>query len=118
MFQGPIQRLWLGKIEKIKYFSNSFKSVVLKIILDQTIFVPPYLFTLMFLLYGLQGNTFDNIMEKIKKNFLTVYKVHADIWCDSQLINYMVVPLNYQVLVLHTASCFWNVFLSWKINRN
>ncbi|XP_075985743.1 mitochondrial inner membrane protein MPV17 [Anticarsia gemmatalis] len=113
---GPALRMWYGVLNK--HIGSSGKTVVLKkVFVDQVIFAPAFLCTLLVAVGGLQGKDWATIKRELKANYFDVLVTNYYIWPWVQIVNFYYVPLQYQVLVVQTVALFWNTYLAWKTNR-
>lgn len=115
MIQGPGLRFWYGFLNK--HVGSQGTTVVLKkVALDQLVFAPIFLGFLLGVLGAMQGQTMDENVKNIKRDYLDVLANNYKVWPLVQLTNFYLVPLNYQVLLVQVVAVFWNTYISWKTN--
>ncbi|XP_038208642.1 protein Mpv17 [Zerene cesonia] len=115
-FGGPALRVWYGLLNR--HVGSSGKTVAMKkVFVDQVVFAPTFLFSLLVALGTLQGKKWDAIQNDINANYFDILKTNYYIWPWVQLVNFYYVPLQYQVLVVQSVALFWNTYLSYKTNR-
>lgn len=74
-------------------------------------FVP--LFTAM--LYCLEGRP-QEIIPSLKEIYVEVMLTNYKLWIPMQLLNFGLIPVQYQVLMSNITALVWNTYLSY-INR-
>lgn len=83
--------------------------------LDQTIFAPFAGVPLYFICIGaMEGKTIDQLYTHLTTNYKSTLLVNWSIWPAVQFLNFMVIPLNYRLLVVNLVSIAWNTFMSLK----
>lgn len=113
MLQGPTLTKWYGVLNK--YIGSSGSKVALKkVALDQFVFAPGLIAVLLTVFNGLQGLSFDDSIKKLRNDYPDVLVNNYLLWPGVQLVNFWVVPLHYQVLVVQLVALFWNTYMSWK----
>ena len=59
---------------------------------------------------------YQKAIEDMSRVFLFTYVADVIFWPPLQAINFSYIPLRYQVLYMNSASCVWNIFLSYMAN--
>lgn len=114
---GPGLRTWYGILNK--YVGSQGPAATLKkVALDQFIFAPVFISVLLVTINGMQGQSMDENINNLKRDYPDVLVNNYKLWPWVQLANFYIVPLNYQVLLVQTVAIFWNTYISWKTNVN
>ena len=82
-----------------------------RLLLDQFVFAPLFVPSFMAGLWILEGR--DNIWDPLLDVVPSVMEANWALWIPAQLVNFSIVPLNYQVLFGNVVALVWNVYLSW-----
>jgi len=128
---APTHHYWFNQLDKLPQFMYSryklklslFGEKIMMIIADQIIFAPIY--TIVFLTTVSAANYYKQDKAPIQKAFehtnnafKPTYLADCIIWPPLQLINFMYIPLQYQVLYVNVCNLGWNTFLSYMVNKN
>ncbi|XP_008544880.2 protein Mpv17-like, partial [Microplitis demolitor] len=114
---GPSVRGWYGILDK--YFGSKGSVVALKkVACDQFLFAPPFIAVLLATIGFMQGNNAEGVQKKLSNEYKDILINNYKIWPLVQLINFGLVPLNYQVLVNQIVAIFWNTYISFRTNRD
>lgn len=91
---------------------------MIKVGLDQFVFAPIFLAILVAAISYLQDQNVQLIEHKLKTQYKDILISNYYVWPWVQIVNFRWIPLNYQVLVTQTVALLWNIYVSWKTNRN
>jgi len=86
--------------------------------IDQLIFSPPFISSLLFNFKFLETGSVEKSVENVKKKWWTCQSNSWKVWPLATFIGYMWVPLNYRVGFGSLIGLFWNVYLSWLQHNN
>jgi protein Mpv17 len=113
---GPCGNFWYSWLDR---FTNrlakplSWKNVGVKVLLDTAIFNPIFLVVFFTTVSLLEGLTINDIGRKLYRDFVPSYAVDCSIWPPIQTINFRLVPVKFQLLVVNLGCYFDDVFLSY-----
>lgn len=91
--------------------------VIKKVACDQLLFAPNFLAIFLVTLGTVQGENYETVVCKLKRDYADVVIANYKLWPWVQLVNFYAVPLQYQVLLVQTVAIFWNSYLSWKTQQ-
>lgn len=111
-FKGPAMTVWYRVLAK--YIGTTGKDVALKkVLLDQLIFAPTMMVIFLSTLSIIQHRP-CKILEKIERDYVDIMIANYRVWPLVQLVNFYLVPTNYQVLLVQSVAILWNTYISWK----
>lgn len=87
---------------------------MIKVGIDQLIFAPICLAMLVSILSYMQDRNVQMIEHKLKTQYKDILIANYYVWPWVQIVNFRLVPLNYQVLFTQTVAFLWNIYISWK----
>jgi len=119
MITAPFNYYWNVHLERlfsqrlVKYFFSKrprFLTAASKTLLDQAIAAP--LFTISFLLSRgiLDGVNFQEIQNRISKDFLKLYSAGLTFWPTIQFANMAIIPAHFRLIFKSFAGFAWNLF--------
>ncbi|KAG5866484.1 hypothetical protein JTB14_004007 [Gonioctena quinquepunctata] len=114
---GPGVSVWYNLILP-KFFGVSGKMAALKkIAADQILFAPYTHAVLIVSVNFLEKRNWELIKEQLRLKYTDILLTSYKFWPAVHLINFNLVPLNYQVLVVQCVGLCWNTFLCWKTHQ-
>lgn len=114
--QGPGLRKWYGTLDSHCKASSRFGRTMQKVFIDQIVFAPIFLACLISVIGYSQHQDVDKVKEKLRDDFKDILVANYSVWPWVQIINFSIIPLNYQVLLTQTVAVFWNIYISWRTN--
>ena len=57
-------------------------------------------------------------MDFMKNDWLTVTMNNWKLWTPAQIINFVFVPAQFQVLFANFTGVIWNCYISWKAHQS
>ncbi|XP_024943935.1 protein Mpv17 isoform X2 [Cephus cinctus] len=114
---GPATRTWYGILDR--HFGSKGGTVALKkVACDQLLFAPSFIVILLSTISALQGGNMEDIKSRLKNDYIDILKNNYKLWPVVQLVNFALVPLHYQVLVVQSVAVLWNTYISYRTNRD
>ena len=118
-FVAPALKTWYGSLEKFvpkKY--TSFQRGIAKMACDQSIFAPTFTVVITYLVSLVNGESLEQIKQRLRNDYVTIMLKNYQLWPAAQIINFTVIPLQYQVLFAQSVAVIWNCYLSWMLNKD
>jgi len=115
LYVGPMLTLWYGFLTRAVTLTG-VAGVATSLVLDQLLFAPPFIASIMALLTTVEGKP-QNIMPKLKQDWPEAVKVNWMLWVPAQYINFQFVPPNLRVLAVNFVALTWNVYMSWSAHK-
>ncbi|XP_015116897.1 mpv17-like protein 2 [Diachasma alloeum] len=110
--QGPFHHYFYAILDKILPGKNA-GSIVKKTVLDQTIASPTCLAIFFFGHGALERRDNEDMFEEIREKFFSTYKVDCCFWPPTQMINFLLVPVQYRVIYVNVMNIVYDMFLSY-----
>lgn len=105
------------KLAKLKA-KSLYAVTAKKVVADQLVAAPMVLFTIMSSVYLMEGHTVEQTKEKLKNDYCEVLLTNYKVWPLVQFVNFSLVPVNFQVLLVQIVAIFWNTYVSLKSHKN
>jgi len=116
-YVAPVLHNWYGILERF-FPQQGVKSTLLKVSFDQTFFASFMIASFMIGLSALNGESFEKGFSKFKEHYWEAILVNWKIWPLVMVLNFRLVPLQFQVLFVNFVAIFWNAYLSYVTNSN
>lgn len=116
IFKGPSLTLWYRLLAK-RIGMKGGKVTLVKVVADQVFFAPICIMSLLTTLAALQGLSIEEIINRVKRDIKDVLIANYKLWPAVQVLNFYLIPLNYQVLVVQCVALVWNTYISWKTQK-
>ncbi|CAG9771996.1 unnamed protein product [Ceutorhynchus assimilis] len=118
VFVGPSLSLWYRTLARKFGTQSSSITTLKKVACDQLIFAPSFLVVFVTNLNLMNGKSFSHIKKELEANYTDIVVANWKLWPAVQLVNFYLVPLNYQVLLVQGVAIVWNTYLSWKTHTS
>ena len=115
-YYGPMYFYYYGFLDR-KLPGKSPRTVFLKVVIDQFLYTIPSLFVFYCIMGKLESKPNAEIKEEIRLKYVPTYVTSALFWPAAQIVNFAVVPPNFRILYISSASFVWLIFLSYIKNR-
>ncbi|XP_011629799.1 protein Mpv17 isoform X1 [Pogonomyrmex barbatus] len=110
---GPATRTWYGILDK--YIGSKGSSVAIKkVACDQLFFAPSFIAVLLVAIGICQEKDIAKLKVKIANEYRDILINNYKLWPMVQLLNFSIVPLNYQALVVQSVALLWNSYISYR----
>lgn len=115
---APVMRKWYGTLEgMVAKNQPPLDRGLKKMFLDQALFAPPFTLLISYLVPFVNGEKHDDIVDGLKKTYFDILKGNYMLWPVAQVVNFTLVPLQYQVIYAQCIALIWNSYLSWMLNK-
>ncbi|XP_055846171.1 mpv17-like protein [Episyrphus balteatus] len=116
VFVGPALKIWYGRLEAIvNPNQKAWQRGIKKVALDQIAFAPFFIGAFTTTLGVIQGHKPSEIMESLRTDYFEVLKSNYMLWPAAQLVNFALIPLNFQVVFAQSVAVLWNIYLSMAL---
>lgn len=109
--QGPFHHYFYAILDRVLPGRNA-GSIVKKTVLDQTIASPTCLAIFFFGHGALEQRDNEDMLDEIRGKFFSTYKVDCCFWPPTQMINFLLVPVQYRVIYVNVMNIIYDIFLS------
>lgn len=114
---GPAMVLWYRFLAKNIVNQSPNRNTLVRVACDQLLFSPVFL-GLFFLNSELwQGHSAEQVQVKFENQYVNTLIGNWGLWPFVQMINFRLVPLNHQALLVNTVGLGWNTYLSYVASR-
>lgn len=117
LFNGTIGHIWYTKLDELAVTFLKHKSpfvfIGAKVFADSIVFGPLHLGAYFSCMTLMEGGSFRDVQHKMEKDFVPTFAVELTMWPLVQAINFALVPVTYQLLVVNCATVVDAGLLSW-----
>lgn len=110
-------RFFYGQLDKRLRHANPVVRTLQKVFIDQLVFAPIFLAQLVAIISFMQTGDVAKIEDKLRREYVDILVANYYIWPWVQLVNFRFVPLSYQVPLTQAVAVLWNIYVSWKTNK-
>ncbi|KAH8299917.1 hypothetical protein KR044_007392, partial [Drosophila immigrans] len=115
---GPTLRKWFTTLDGLVAKEQPpLQRAVKKMLIDQAGFAPIFTLCLSYLVPFVNGEAHKDIIQRIRENNFMVMARSYMLWPMAQIINFTIIPLNFQVLYVQLIALIWNCYLSLVLNE-
>jgi len=109
---GPVQHSFYLLLDRVLPGTNRW-GILHKILADQLIMSPTYIFLVFYLSSLLEGKTIMECNAELSEKFLFTWMLDCCIWPGLQFLNFRYFKFIYRVVFINLASCMYIVLLSY-----
>ncbi|KAI8801368.1 hypothetical protein BJ742DRAFT_34558 [Cladochytrium replicatum] len=109
---GPSCAAWYRFLEKYVVTRSRGSTLIARVAMDQLVFAPTFIATFFTVMGFLERRPWPSIRDGLVQTFPNALINNYKVWPAVQLANFMLVPLNYRLLVVNTVATGWNSYLS------
>lgn len=110
---NPRRPLTLSDARAIQGRLRLWQIITAKLLADTLVFDPLYLTLFFVTTSAMEGASLTAIREKVRRELPKTYVIDVAVWAPIQTINFRLVPVVYQALVVQTCNIGWNAYLSF-----
>ena len=112
---APCLHFWYGGL--MRYITGvTASSTITRVFLDQAFFAPTFLAGLFANGLLLEGRP-EAVETKIRNDLPQTVLMNWSVWIPSMLVMFRFCPAHLQVLFSNSIGFFWNIYLTWQINK-
>lgn len=115
-WDGPLLSWWYRVLSRALPGASK-STTILKVALDQGVFIPGMLASFLVLNGALKGMDGHDIKEILNRDYFQLLLANYQLWPLAMTLNFYLMPLKHQVLFTNSVSLAWNTYLSWKANQ-
>jgi len=112
-YSGPVNHIWFATLEKFVRTQNHMRSVSLKLMIDQALFVPSAISGYMIVRGFFEQKTLPQIHQQLEEKLSVATQAAWQFWPMVNIVSFSLVPLMYRVLFGNVCALFWNAKLSF-----
>mmetsp|Transcript_13143 Transcript_13143/g.15449 ORF Transcript_13143/g.15449 Transcript_13143/m.15449 type:complete len:263 (-) Transcript_13143:92-880(-) len=116
-FVAPMAHSWFGFLGRYVP-GTSFGAALKRVVLDQIIFAPFMIPGFMTNIMLLEGRPTNEIKTALIRNVPDAYVTNLAVWVPALLVNFKYVPGKWQVLFSNVVGFGWNIYLSYKTQKD
>lgn len=117
LFVGPVLKYWYSLLDRrISTQQHRLRRTLKKMIVDQSVMAPTMNLSIAALVGFINNESSNTIVQRIKTQYPDIMKTNYMLWPAVQMINFSLVPLQYQVIFAQVVAVVWNCFLSQILN--
>jgi len=110
---GPATVTWYRILNKY-IGSKGYSVAIKKVACDQIFFAPTFLTVILITIGICQGKDIEKLKIKMANEYSEILMNNYKLWPVVQLVNFSLVPLNYQTLVVQSVALLWNSYISYR----
>jgi len=115
-WDGPLLSWWYRALSRMIPVASK-SATVLKVALDQGVFIPGMLASFLVLNAALKGMDSEDISTILKRDYFHLLLANYQLWPLAMTFNFYLMPVKHQVLFTNSVSLAWNTYLSWRANQ-
>ncbi|EDV39414.1 uncharacterized protein Dana_GF24503 [Drosophila ananassae] len=108
---GVVCHYWYQYLDYL-YPNRTYRTVVIKILLDQFICSPLYIAVFFLTMAVLEETTWEEVQQEIREKALVLYMAEWTVWPLAQFINFLLIKPQYRVFYDNSISLGYDVYTS------
>lgn len=114
LITGPFLHYWYVVLEGVMMKMNltGRGKTAAKVLIDRCLWSPPFTVVTIAFLQFFQTLSVEETAVQLKRNYFAVLVMSQKTWVPAQIVNFELVPHEFQVLFVNLISVFWNTYLS------
>ena len=84
---------------------------------DQLLFAPLFNPVFICFIYALEGRLAE-APDTLRNEWLNITVSNWKLWAPAQALNFLLVPVQFQVMFANCVAVVWNTYLSWKSHKD
>ena len=110
---GPTMYTWYTSLDRV-VTGGKLMAASKMVALDQLLFLPVYLASLISIMSLLRGETSEVLWRKLHRDYGHLLITSYKFWPLVQMFNFTLVPLHHRILLMNCVSIMWNTYLGWR----